>query len=93
MGTWKMPRSFICRAVSAVICAPCSIESMPARTQWSIPVLPMACAAMGTSHLWASSTAAATSSGVNAVKSTVTPGVSTPPVATILIDHAPFRNC
>ena len=58
-----------------------------------MPVAPIACAAMGTPHVCASSTAASTSSRVNAVKSTGMPGVSTPPVATILIERAPARIC
>ena len=93
MGTWNAPCAFISRAISTSIWDPCSIESIPARTQFAMPVRPMACAAIGTFHVWASSTAASTSSGVNAVKSTGIPGVSTPPVATILIERAPARIC
>ena len=58
-----------------------------------MPVAPIACAAIGTPHVCASSTAASISSRVNAVKSTGMPGVSTPPVATILIERAPARIC
>ncbi len=85
------PRSFISRAPSAESIEPCSIESTPARTARMMPSGPIACAPTTRPHECASSTAASSSSCVNAVKSWVIPGVSTPPVATSLIAVAPAR--
>ncbi len=56
-----------------------------------IPSAPIACAATPRPHECASSTAAPSSSGVNAVNVAPIPGVSTPPVATTLIARAPAR--
>ncbi len=56
-----------------------------------MPSGPIACAPTTRPHECASSTAASSSSCVNAVKSWVIPGVSTPPVATSLIAVAPAR--
>ena len=91
VGTWNVPRSFISRAPSAESIEPCSIESTPARIARTIPSGPIACAPTTRLHECASSTAASSSSCVNAVKSWVIPGVSTPPVATSLIAVAPAR--
>ena len=85
VGTWNAPRSFISRAPSAESIEPCSIESTPARTARMMPSGPIACAPTTRPHECASSTAASSSSCVNAVKSWLMPGVSTPPVATSLI--------
>ena len=54
-----------------------------------MPSAPIACAATPRPHLCASSTAASSSSGVNAVNVAPIPGVSTPPVAMTLITRAP----
>ena len=91
VGERNVPRSFISFAICVVTWLQCSTESTPARTAFKIPPLPIACAATERSHLWASSTAAAISSGVNAVNVAPIPGVSTPPVATTLIARAPPR--
>ncbi len=84
-----MPRAFISFAISGVMKAQCSTESTPARTEARIPSAPIACAATRRPHVCASSTAASSSAGVNAVNVAPMPGVSTPPVAITLMAVAP----